>query len=114
NPARSNAARTSRPDRSVGSLAMRGFPAAMPNVRLRGLDFHKLLTCLGGDGIAGIATILDVKLNGFTDVVQSFGARVALADASGQRRNANDVPTIFFPFQNDRVTHWSKPSHFYR
>jgi len=53
---------------------------------------------LGGNRIAGLAAVLDVKLYGFTDVAKRFGAVVPLADASGQRRHAGDVAAIFFLF----------------
>jgi hypothetical protein len=84
-------------------------PATQPrpaNRRLCGLDFNELLARLGGDGIARVAAVLDVKLDGFTDVVQGFGAGVALADASRQSRHAGDIPAVFFLFQNDCITHW--------
>src|ERR1700722_19610040 len=105
NPMRSRAARTSRPDRSMGSLAT-WRPRDGQGVRLHGLDFDELLACLNRDGIASVTAVLDIKFNRFTDVVQRFGAVVALTDASGQCRHARDVTAIFFLFQNHRVTHW--------
>src|SRR5215211_5051825 len=92
-PARSRAARTSRPDRSVGSLAT--WQASRSRFS-SGLDLDELLACFGGDRIASVPAVLDVKLDGFADVVQRFGAGVALADASGQSWNANDIAAIVF------------------
>ena len=63
------------------------------------------MPCLGRNRIAGIAAVLNVKLNGFTYVAQRFRAVVSLADASGQRRDAGNVASVFFLFQNDRITH---------
>src|SRR6516225_5853121 len=107
NPACSSAARTSRPDRSVGSLDK--FQPSK-SASLRSLDFDKLLACFRGDRIASVAAVLDVKLNGFTDVVQRFGAGTALADAAGQCRHIGDVSSILFLLQNDRVPHCTLPS----
>jgi len=53
------------------------------------------------DGIAGVAAILDVKLNGFADVGQSLGAIISLTDAPRQSRYAGNVATVFFLFQDD-------------
>ena len=105
NPARSRAARTSRPDTSVGNVANGRFQAAGKLFGSRSLDFDELLACFGRNRIAGCAAVLDVKLNGFTDVVQRFGTSVALTDTSGQRRDAGNISAIFLLFQDDRVTH---------
>ena len=72
---------------------------------LNGLDLNDLLACFGGDRIAGIAAVLDVKLDGFADVAQRFGAGVALADASRQNWNTDDIPAILFLLQDHRVAH---------
>jgi hypothetical protein len=40
------------------------------------LDLDELLARVGGNGVASIAAVLNVKLDGFPDVVQS-GARIA-------------------------------------
>src|SRR5215471_18349619 len=106
NPARSRAARTSRPDTSVGNVANGRFQAAGKLFGSRSLDFDELLACFGRNRIAGCAAVLDVKLNGFTDVGQRLRAGIALADASRQRRHAYDISPIFFLFQNDRIPHW--------
>src|SRR5690242_20637463 len=91
NPARSSAARTSRPDRPVGSLA-----TCSQSLRLRGVDFDKLLAGLGRNRITGVAAILDVQLNRLADVGQRLGAVVPLAHAPRQRRHARDIASIFF------------------
>ena len=72
---------------------------------LRRLDFDKLPARLGRNWIASIAAVLNVKLDGFPDVIQRLGAGIALADASRQRWHADNISAIIFPFQNDRVTH---------
>ncbi len=97
-PARWRAARTSLPERSVGSLAMQWIPT------LCGLDFNKLFADLGGNRVACVATILDVQLDRFADIRKGFLPRVALGDASGQSRDADDVTAIGFLFQDYSVT----------
>jgi hypothetical protein len=58
---------------------------------------------LDGHGIAGVAAVLDIKRDSFLDIFQRFGARVALAHASRQRRHAGYIAAILFLLQNDRV-----------
>src|SRR5580704_7824953 len=106
NPTRSRAARTSRPDRSVGSLATWCRGQRPPS---RCLDLDELLACLGGHGVASVAAVLDIKRDSFLDIFQRFGTRVALAHASWQRRHAGHIATILFPLQNDRVAHRNLP-----
>jgi hypothetical protein len=72
---------------------------------LRGLDFDELLAGLSGNRIAGVATVLQVKLDGLSDVGQRFGSRVALADASRQGRDTGDIAAVRFLFQDNRVPH---------
>src|ERR1700683_2366524 len=103
NPARSNAARTSRPERSVGSLA------TCQSLGLWSLDFNQLFAGFGGNRIARVPAILHVKLDRFTNIFQRFSAIIALADASRQRRYAGDVATIFFLLQYDRIAHVGSP-----
>src|SRR5580700_9370861 len=104
NPTRSSVVRTSRPDRSVGSLATLCCGQRPPS---RCLDLDELLARLGGHGIAGVATVLDIKRDSFLDIFQRFGPRVALAHASRQCRHAGHIATILFPLQNHRVAHRS-------
>src|SRR5580704_10682876 len=106
NPTRSRAARTSRPDRSVGSLATlcRGQRSLS-----RCLDLDEFLARLGGHGIAGVAAVLDIKRDSFLDIFQRFGTRVPLAHASRQRRHAGYITTIVFPLQNNRIAHRNLP-----
>jgi hypothetical protein len=66
-------------------------PRGRQSLRLRGFDLDELLACLSGNGIFGVAAVLNVKLNGFTDVAQRFGVVVPFANASGQRGDAGDV-----------------------
>src|SRR5579864_37996 len=105
-PARSRAARTSRPDRSVGSLATTRRRQRPPSRRL---DLDEFLARLGRHGIAGVTAVLDIKRDRFPDIFQRFSACVALAHASRQRRHAGHIATILFPLQNDRVAHRSLP-----
>jgi len=60
------------------------------SVRLRSLDFDELLPCLGRNRIAGIAAVLNVKLNGFTYVAQRFRAVVSWLTQPG---NAGTLAT---------------------
>src|SRR5215216_1000806 len=76
---------------------------------LSGLDLNELLACFGGDRIAGVAAVLDVKLDGFPNVVQRFGAGIALAHASRQSWNADDISAVFFLLQDHGVAHWMAP-----
>jgi hypothetical protein len=57
-------------------------------LRLRGLDLDEFLAGLGGNGIAGVAAVLNVKLDGFTNIPQRLGAIFTLTDTSGQCRLA--------------------------
>jgi hypothetical protein len=86
-----------------------GHVALRAKSRLCCLDLDELLTCLRGHWIASIAAILNVKLDGFPDVVQRFRAVVTLADTSWQRRYAGDISAILFLLQNDGITHWTSP-----
>src|SRR5262249_234698 len=86
----------------VGSL---GTWHGRQSLSSRGLDFDELLACFGGNRIAGVAAVRDVKRNGFTDIVQRFGTGVPLADASRPPPHPPPLSPRFFLFQNDRVTH---------
>src|SRR5450631_2772300 len=87
-PARSRAALTSRPERSIGSLA------TTTPLQLRGLDFDEFLADLSWDRIPSVAAVLDVKLNSLADIGKRFSAAVTLADTSCQRWDAGDVAAV--------------------
>jgi hypothetical protein len=79
----------------VASAWMRGSSPRMTKERI----------VLGGYGIAGVAAVLDIKRDSFTDIFQRFGTLVALAHASRQRQHAGRLATVLFLLQNDRVAH---------
>jgi hypothetical protein len=72
---------------------------------LRSLDLDELLAGFGRNRVAGVAAVLQVKLDRLTDVSQRFGPGIALADASRHGRDAGDIATVCFLFQDDRVPH---------
>jgi hypothetical protein len=94
NPARSKAARTLRPDRSVGSLATS-----------TGFDFYELFACFCGNRLASVTKDLDMELDRFADIGHGLIARVTLAVAAGQGRHASGKAAVVFLFQDNRVTH---------
>src|SRR5262245_35441702 len=61
---------------------------------LRGLNFHELLSVFGRHRIAGLAAILDVKVQGFAYVCQRLRPGITLANAPRQRRHADDVAAV--------------------
>jgi len=72
NPALSNAARTLRPDRSVGSLATS-----------TGFDLYELFACFCRNRLSGVAKGFNVELDRFANIGHGFTARVTLAVAAG-------------------------------
>ena len=85
------------------------YPFSMRFPRLRGLDFNEFLASLCRDRIAGVTAILQVKLNGLSNICQGLRAIVALGYTARQRWDAGNVPAVFFLFQNDRVAHGDSP-----
>jgi hypothetical protein len=86
-----------------------GHASGLRAAALSGFYLDEFLTGLGGNRIAGLAAILDVKLDGLADFGQRQVTVVSLAHAAGKSRDNGHVTAVFFAFKDNSVAHIESP-----
>jgi hypothetical protein len=76
----------------------------LPHLHRR-LELDHLLASLLWGRLSGGRTVLQVDLDGLSNVGKHFLARIALANAAGESRSGRHVSAIGLLLQNDCITH---------